>query len=243
MCNTFTNQFISNDKNHEFMRATMMGPNALRVSEELASYLTINKDMRILDLGCGMGLSTLLLTQKYGATVFAADLWISPTENYERFKSVGIDDRAIPIYVDATKGLPFAHGYFDILFTVDAYHYFGYTLEMLPKLIPFAKKGGYIAVAIPGLKYEFGENVPDEMKPWWNDPEMARSIRSLDFWKDLWHKEDGIEIVNIREMDCHKQAWAEWLTGYIPEAAEDIPMMEAENGQYFNHVQLIAKVI
>jgi len=240
---TFTNQFMSDDKTLDYMKATMMGPNAMRVSEEMASYLTIGEDMRILDLGCGMGLSTLLLAQKYGATVYAADLWISPTENYERFKSIGIDDKAIPISVDATKGLPFAHGYFDILFTVDSYHYFGDTEEMLPSLIPFVKKGGYIAVAIPGLKYEFGENVPDDMKPWWDDPEVARTIRSTGWWTDLWNKTGGIEIEGIREMDCCKQSWDEWLTGYIPEAAEDIPMMEAENGQYFNLVQLIAKVI
>jgi len=240
---TFTNQFNSNEKNLEFTKATMMGPNAMRVSEELASYLDIREDMRILDLGCGMGLSTLLLTQKYGATVFAADLWISPTENYERFRSIGIEDKTIPISVDATKGLPFANGYFDVLFSVDAYHYFGDTAKMLPSLIPFVKKGGYIAVAIPGIKYEFGENVPDEMKPWWNDPEVARTIRSLDWWKDLWETEKGIEIIDIREMLCCKQAWDEWLAGYIPEAAEDIPMMEAENGKYFNLIQMIAKVV
>jgi len=240
---TFTEQFITDANNLDFMKSTMMGPNAMRVSEELASYLTIDKDMRILDLGCGMGLSTLFLAKKYGTTVFAADLWIPPTVNYEHFKSAGIGDRAIPVAVDATKGLPFAHGYFDILFTVDAYHYFGDTEEMLPSLIPFVKNGGYIAVAIPGLKYEFGENVPEEMKPWWDEPEVARTIRSIDWWKELWSKTDGIEIEYVREMDCCKQSWGEWLTGYMPEAAEDIPMMEAENGQYFNLVQLIAKVI
>ena len=239
----FTNNFISNNKNHELLKATMMGPNAMRISEGMASHLTIKKGMRILDLGCGMGLSTLFLAQNFGADVFAADLWISPTENYERFKSVGIDDRAIPVSVDATKGLPFAHRYFDVLFSVDSYHYFGDTEEMLPALIPFVKKGGYMAVAIPGLKFEFGENVPDEMKPWWSDVEIARTIRSLDWWKDLWSKADGIEIVDIREMDCCKQAWDEWLTGYIPEAAEDIPMMEAEGGKYFNLIQMIAKVL
>lgn len=239
---TFTNQFIASQNNMKFLKAAMMGPNAMRVTEELASYLNVTENMRILDLGCGCGLSTLLLTQKYGANVFAADLWISPTENYERFKAIGINDKAIPISVDATKGLPFANGYFDLLFTVDAYHYFGDTVEMLPSLIPFVKKGGYIAVAIPGLKYEFGKNVPDDMQPFWNS-EMERTLHSLDWWKDLWKRAEGIEMVDSREMACCRQAWQEWQTGYHPIVAEDIKMMEAEGGKYFNLVQLIAKII
>ncbi|QJW46310.1 methyltransferase domain-containing protein [bacterium BFN5] len=238
----FTNEFMSSQNNLEFLKVTMMGPNAMRVAEELASFLTVNENMRILDLGCGSGLSTLLLTQKYGSRVFAADLWISPSENYERFKSIGIDDKAVPISVDATKRLPFAHGYFDLLFTVDAYHYFGDTAEMLPTLIPFVKKGGYIAVAIPGLKYEFGKNVPDDMQPFWNS-EMERTLHSLDWWKDLWKKAENIEMVDSREMACCEQAWKEWLTGYHLVVAEDIKMMEAESGKYFNLIQLIAKVI
>lgn len=73
------------------------------------------------------------MAQRHTAlTVFAADLRIPPTENYERFQFIGIDDKAVPISVDATKGLPFSNGYFDILFSVDAYHYFGDSPEMPP---------------------------------------------------------------------------------------------------------------
>jgi cyclopropane fatty-acyl-phospholipid synthase-like methyltransferase len=239
---TFTNKFISHQSNMEFLKATMMGPNAMRVTEELASHLDINENMRILDLGCGCGLSTLLLAKKYGAFVFAADLWISPTENYERFQSIGIDDKAVPIFADATKEFPFANGYFDLLFTVDAYHYFGDTEEMLPSLIPFVKKGGHIAVAVPGIKYEFEGNVPDEMKPFWND-EVTRTIHSLGWWKELWSREKGIEMIDIREMLCCKQAWDEWHTGNWQGIEEDIKMREAENGKYYNLIQMIAKVI
>lgn len=246
---TFTNKFNSDEKNLKFAQANMMGPNAMRVAEELASYITITKDMRVLDLGCGCGLSTILLAQKYGASVFAADLWISPTDNYERFKAIGIESIATPISIDARKGLPFANEYFDILFSVDSYHYFGDTEEMLPSLIPHVKRGGYVAIAIPGLKYEFGDNVPEEMKPYWDDPEIARTIRSFDWWSELWHKESGIEIIDIREMPCCKQAWDEWLGAYRPDIpfaniiAEDIEMMKAEGGKYYNLIQLVAKVI
>lgn len=239
---TFTNQFMSNNENVEFLRATMMGPNAMRLAEELSSHLNITEDMRILDLGCGCGLSTLLLVKKYGASVFAADLWVSPTENYERFQSLEIDDKAVPVFVDATKGLPFANGYFDLLFTVDAYHFFGGTPGALSSLIPFVKKGGYIAVAIPGIKHEFGENVPDELKPFWND-DMARTIHSLDWWKNLWETEKGIEMIDIREMLCCKQSWDEWHTSYWEGIEQDKKMKDAENGKYYNLIQMISKVI
>ena len=93
---------------------------------------------------------------------------------------MSIDIKAVPMSADANEGLPFAEGDFDMLFSVGAYHYFGDKEEMLPSLLPFVKRGGVIAVAIPGIKYEFGENVPEEMKPFWH-PEVARTIRSTAF--------------------------------------------------------------
>ena len=130
---------------------TMMGPNAMRITEELAGQLPITPGMRILDLGCGKGISSILLAEKYGATVFAADLWISPTENAERFARAGLDTTIIPLWVDATKDIPFAHDYFDMIVSVDAYQYFGGNETMLTRLLPFVKKGGVIAVVVPGF--------------------------------------------------------------------------------------------
>lgn len=39
-------------------------------------------------------------------------------------------------------------------------------------------------MAIPGLKYEFGKNIPNEMQPFWNS-EVERTLHSLGWWKDL----------------------------------------------------------
>ena len=239
---TFTDQFLALPENRAFLKANMMGPDAMRVAEELGADLGINETMRILDLGCGCGLSTLLLTKKYQAQVLAADLWISPSENYERFRLLAMDDKAIPVFADATKGLPFAQRYFDLLFSVDAYHYFGDTVDMLPRLVPFVKHGGYIAVAIPGLKYEFGKDVPAAIQPFWNS-EMARTLHSPGWWEALWRQTAGIELITVREMACCQLAWQEWLTGDHPIVAGDIKMMQAEDGKYFNLIQLVAKVI
>lgn len=36
-----------------------------------------------------------------------------------------MERRIIPLHVDAVVGLPFAREYFDVIFSVDSYHYFG----------------------------------------------------------------------------------------------------------------------
>ena len=244
--NTFTEQFMSDPGKLEFLHRTMWGPNAVRQAEELASHFRLTKDMRILDLGCGMGLSAVYLVQAYGAQVFATDLYANPTENHENFQSFGIADRIIPMLLDATQPMPFAKRYFDVIFSVGAYNMFGDNEETLPNLIPYVKKGGYIAVSFPGLKYEFGDNVPLEMQPFWDVPDVARCVRGIDWWKELFGKAQGIEIVNISEQSCHDIAWDEYLKSRNPANPDekwDLDMMQAEGGKYFNTIQFVAKVI
>gem|GEM_PF-6138902 len=73
----FANRFLSGEQNRKFANENMMGPNTIRVAEEMAMQLSINKSMRILYLGCGCGLSTLLLAKKYGVSVFSQILDIA----------------------------------------------------------------------------------------------------------------------------------------------------------------------
>ena len=241
MSHTFSNKFVADEKNIALLQETMWGPNAIRQSEELASHFTITEDMRILDLGCGPGLSSLFLVQAYGAEVFATDLMMSPTENYKRFQSLGLAGRIIPMMLDATQPLPFAERYFDVIFSVGAYNVFGDQEEMLPELARYVKKGGTIAVSFPGLKHEFGDNVPPEMQPFWDVPEVAATVRGIEWWRDLWRRAEGIEIVNISEQACHDIAWEEYLRVEDDKWVSD--MMAAEAGKYFNTIQLVAKVI
>ena len=245
MNSTFSNKFIADEKNFALLQDTMWGPNGIRQAEELASHFTITKDMRILDLGSGMGLSALYLVQAHGAEVFATDLYADPTENHKRFQSLGISDKIVPMLLDATQPLPFAKGYFDAIFSVGSYNIFGDNKEMLPNLIPHVKKGGYIAVAFPGLKYEFGDNVPQEMQRFWDDPDVARCVRGIEWWQDLFGRADGIEIVNISEMACHDIAWDEYIASIDPSGEDKwtLDFKVAEDGKYFNTIQLIARVI
>jgi cyclopropane fatty-acyl-phospholipid synthase-like methyltransferase len=66
----------------QFLLDNMMGPNAMKIAEELTAGLTIKPGMRVLDLGCGKGLASIFLAKELGVQVFAHDLWVGAAENY-----------------------------------------------------------------------------------------------------------------------------------------------------------------
>jgi cyclopropane fatty-acyl-phospholipid synthase-like methyltransferase len=222
-----------------FVKENMMGPNALKILEELSESICLEEGMRVLDLGCGKGLTSIFLAKEFGVTVFATDLWISATENYERIKSMGLEDKIIPIHAEA-HDLPFANEFFDVAISVDAYHYFGVEADYLTKhFAPLVKKGGEIAVAVPGLKQEFTNGVPAELLPHWFD-DMTLTLHSCDWWNNLWKTSDLVRIKEYKELNCLEEAWQDWLSCDNDYARRDIEMMKAEGGNYFNLVSIIA---
>ena len=77
------------DFTQEFLRENSMGPNPLRMLEELLTQQPISPGARVLDLGCGKGITAMYLAKVCKARVFALDLWIQAAENYQRFLAAG----------------------------------------------------------------------------------------------------------------------------------------------------------
>ena len=223
-----------------FVDKNMMGPNALIIVDELLEDLSITSGMRVLDLGCGNGLTSIYLAKEFDVQVFAVDLWVSATDNYKRFLQMGVDDLVIPIHADAHE-LPFAHEYFDALISIDAYHYFGNNDEYFDKYLrPLLKKDALVSLAFPGMKYEVHNNIPDEMKKYWGDEELGM-WHSLDWWKEKL--EGKLKNFEAKEMKCFDKAWDDWLSTENPYAIEDREMMAADNGRYMNIISITGKTI
>lgn len=223
----------------EFLNENMMGPNAWLIAEELTANLPFKRGMRVLDLGCGRGLTSVFLTEKFGVQVFAVDLWTTATENYNRFKEAGVSDLIVPLQLDALQ-LPFAEGFFDAVVSVDSYHYFGNNDFYFEKTLkPILKEDAIVAIAFPGMKYEVHDNIPEEMKPLW-DEEALEMWHSIDWWKRKF--EPYLKKFQIAEMDCFDRAWNDWLSCDNPYAVEDRLMIQKDNGRFMNLIKLTGNI-
>lgn len=219
----------------------IMGPNPLKLTEELLQGHKIRPGAAVMDLGSGQGITSVFLAKEYGFRVFAADLWSDPSENMRFFEQMGLSaENIVPIHADATA-LPFAREFFDAVVCIDAYNYFGRDKAYLGEhLLPFVKHGGYIYIAAPGMKKDLHDDLPPELLLSWT-PEQLDYIHDAAYWEDIIRATEGIEILSIHEMEGNEEAWNDWLATDNEYAKGDHKTMEAGGGKYMNFVAIILR--
>lgn len=219
----------------------IMGPNPIKLEEELLVEHKIPENAVVCDLGSGQGLTSVFLAKEYGFTVYAADLWSDPAENRTFFDSMGVSpDRLIPVKADATA-LPFEKGFFDAIVSTDSYNYFGRDESFLDeKLLPFVKSGGYIYIAIPGMKKDCHDDLPPELLLSWT-PEQLDYMHDVKYWTNMVSKCVGAEALSIKEMESNDEVWADWLEQDNDYAIGDRKSMEAGGGKYLNFISIVLR--
>ena len=192
-----------------WVRENRMGPNVLWLAESLASQMTLTSGSRLLDLGCGMALSSVFFAQEFGAEVWATDLWIKPTENWERIKTAGLTGRVHPIYAEA-HALPYANGFFDVITSLDAYHYFGTDDLYLKQVLRFLRPGGEIGIICPGFRREVRSgDGPDYLEELYRDD--WHTFHSPEWWRNHWEKTGLVEVTCADEPPEAAAIWAEFV--------------------------------
>lgn len=187
-----------------------MRPHPLWLLEKLCEHLDLKPGMKVLDMGCGKGLTSVFLAREFGVTVFANDLWISPTENLRRFEAAGVTDRVFPIHAEA-HALPYAEGFFDAAISIDSYQYFGADELYFPcTFSKLVRPGGQLGIVVPGLTREFDKGYPETLKELWAGELF--SFHSSMWWRRLWEKTGLAEITACYDMADPKEIWRPWAT-------------------------------
>lgn len=240
---------LSNKYDPQWVVENQMGPNALWLTEWLCGEMDLRPGMRVLDMGCGMGLSSVFLTREFGVQVWANDLWISATDNWKRIREAGLEDKIFPIHAEAHV-LPYAEEFFDAIVSLDSYQYYGTDDLYLPYFIKFLKPGGQIGIVVPALMQEFGGGVPEHLtRPQKNDfvfwTDECWCIQTLDFWQNLWGR---TSLVDVELADTLPDGWRDWIqldtavqaagVAKFPSEAETV---EADAGRYLGFVRMIAR--
>lgn len=219
----------------------IMGPNPLKLEEELLTNHRIPAGSLVCDLGSGQGLTSVFLAREYGFTVYAADLWSEPEDNRRFFAEMGLTDaQVLPVKADASD-LPFAPETFDAVVSIDSYHYFGRDPAFLDeKILPFVKAGGYIYIAIPGMKKDCHDNLPPELLLSWT-PEQLDYMHDAAYWRDLVSRCRGAEVLSVSEMESNEEVWDDWLRQENEYAVGDRKAMEAGGGKYLNFIAIVLR--
>ena len=235
-------KYIKSEKyNTPELQSKIMGPNPVKLEEELLLDHKIPQGSVVCDLGSGQGLTSVFLAKEYGFTVYAADLWSDPEENRKFFDEMGLSrDRIIPVKADALD-LPFEKDFFDAVVSTDSYNYFGRDESYLDdKLLPFVKSGGYVYIAIPGMKKDCHDNLPQELLLSWT-PEQLDYMHDVEYWSRTVGKSKCSEVISVTEMESNEEVWADWLKQENEYAVGDRKSMEAGGGKYLNFIKIVLK--
>ena len=232
---------LSEKYNTPELMAKIMGPNPLELEEELLLGHRIPAGAVVCDLGSGQGLTSVFLAKEYGFRVYAADLWSDPEDNRRFFASMGLTDaQVLPVKADA-EALPFEKAFFDAIITTDSYHYFGRDPAFLDaRLLPFVKPGGYLYIAIPGMKQDCHDHLPPELLLSWT-PEQLDTMHDAAYWADMVGRCRDAEVLSVTEMESNEEVWADWLKQENKYAVGDRKTMEAGGGKYLNFIKMVLR--
>ena len=218
-----------------------MGPNVLWITEALCQVMDLKPGMRVLDMGCGTAMSSIFLAKEFDLQVWATDLWISATDNYQRICEAGLEDRVFPIHADAHV-LPFADEFFDAIVSLDSYHYFGTDVHYLEShMLKLLKRGGQMGIVSPASPQEIPHPIPEHLDDKWY------FMNSVDWWCHHWQRYPDLTMEIAELLPGGWELWVrwhEWLNLYGSRnrswEVEELDQLLADKGQYLGFVRMVA---
>jgi cyclopropane fatty-acyl-phospholipid synthase-like methyltransferase len=226
----------------------MAGPPTLWLAEWLTERLDLKPGMRVLDLGCGRATSSVFLAKEFGVTVWAADLWIKPTENHRLIEQAGLSAQVFPLAAEA-HALPFADGYFDAIVSFDAYHYFGTCDLYLGAISSFVRPGGQLGIVVPALRQELTHFPPPHLAQYWDW--AFGSFHTAAWWERHWDKTGLMQVEIADTLEDDWKLWLEWnevCAAHGPDrlrimVEREAEMLRVDAGRTFGLSRIVARKV
>jgi len=195
------------------MYQDFFGGGGLYLATHMVRTLRLQPGDLVLDLGCGKGATSIFLAKQYGVKIIALDLWTSADFLEKKFSAQGFADRFSAIQMDATQPLPFAANYFDTIFCMNSFNFYGGSVEYIQGLLKHLKSGGQICIGSEVLTSEFSaeqmENPPQVYAFQLPPPNEHVNVFEDDFakqhtpgwWRDLFEASELLQVRVCRELE------------------------------------------
>ncbi|UYM06405.1 methyltransferase domain-containing protein [Solicola gregarius] len=227
----------------EWLLSLDMGPNPLWLLEDLLVDLVIPPGARVLDLGSGLGATSVFLAREFGAEVWATDLWVSEAAATKVIADCGVEDLVHVVNADV-RSLSYDNEQFDVMVSIDSWEYFGTDDRVLPSLLRVLRPGGRIGIATPCLREEFAtyEECPAHVREvvGWE----AAAWHSPDWWRAQWARTGLVDVTSCR---AQERGWSDWLAWTQALDARDpgsqravLDMLEADGGANLSFAMVTA---
>ena len=199
-------------------RGDQMSPGALFLAARMARRLKVRPGDIVLDVGCGLGESSIFLAKHYDVRVVAVDLGIPAVTLSEKFSKRNWGAKVTALNLDIAEPLPFADGYFDAVFCMTSIHYFGVTTGFLKHLLQYLKKGGRFCVGNTCFDREIpADQVPDiyrttppgSILDGW-EGECSR-YHSPAWWRRLFADSGIVKMIECLELEDGPAMWEDKL--------------------------------
>jgi SAM-dependent methyltransferase len=229
----------------EWMLEHAMGPNPIWLAEALSQVMDLQPGSRVMDLGCGRAITSIFLAHEFQLQVWATDLWINASENWQRICAANAskgNQQVFPIHAEA-HALPFANGFFDALVSLDAYHYFGTGDLYIGYVSQFVRSGGSIAIVVPGVLQEPAAELSSQSHASW--PWDWCSFHSPQWWRSHWEKTGLVDVELADSIPDGWKFWLKWLEVCADEgyrsSQEEMDILRQDAGRQLGFTRVVAR--
>jgi len=237
---------LSNKYDLMWIGKNEMGPHPLWLTEFLVHPFDLKPGMRVLDLACGKGMTSVFLAREFGVQVYAVDFdeweeWTSTDIRWKNAIECNVENLVIPVKADA-RDLPFAQGFFDAIICVDAYIYFGQDQEYLEYILKFLRPGGQLGMIVPGYVKETTDGIPDYIPGFLGDE--LWTWQTVSWWKSLWEKNENISLDVVDTLPKGCDLWLRYDLALLNSGTNKWPdetdYFRKDNGEYIGFIRMVA---
>jgi len=185
----------------------IQGEGGLFLASDMARELQLRPRMNVLDLACGTGETSVFLARNYGVNAFAVDKLLDESRLSNRATSEGVGHLVTPKKLDA-RDLNFPDGFFDAVFCMNAYFYFGTDDLYLPYLLGRVRDAGRICIASPCYREEISPVTPEEFLMEFPD---CLAVHSPTWWRSHFEKTRGVDILRCELHSRSREFWEDFV--------------------------------